>query len=99
MLSYYIEMEVCDKTLENIMDQIKNNTNLTNNFGEDNTLTLLGYYITCQIFIEVLEGVRYLNKQNPRIIYRDLKPNNILISKISEKRFIKDRRLRFSGFA
>ncbi len=92
-------MKVCDKTLENVMNQIKDNTNLLNSSGEGNTLTLLGYYITSQLFIEVLEGVRYLHKQNPRIIYRDLKPNNILISKISEKRFIKDRRLRFSGFA
>ncbi len=88
-LFYYIQMEVCDKTLQNIMDQIKDHTNLTNSSREDNTLTLLGYYITSQLFVEVLEGVRYLHKQNPRIIHRDLKLNNILIKKISEKRFIK----------
>jgi hypothetical protein len=52
-LSYYIQMEVCDKTLENIMEEIENDTNLTNSSGEDNTLTLLGCYITSQLFIEV----------------------------------------------
>jgi serine/threonine protein kinase len=57
--------------------------------SEESVLTLLGYYISCQLFIEVLKGVRYLHKQKPPIIHRDLKPANYLIKRMSNKRFIK----------
>ena len=41
------------------------------------------YYITSQLFIQILEGVHYLHTRSPQIIHRDLKPENILI-KINE---------------
>jgi serine/threonine-protein kinase len=42
-------------------------------------LTPLAYSIASQIFIELLEGVKYLHEQNPPLIHRDLKPANILL--------------------
>jgi serine/threonine protein kinase len=57
--------------------------------SEESVLTLLGYYISCQLFIEVLKGVRYLHKQKPPIIHRDIKPLNILITNGINGRFVK----------
>ncbi len=48
-------------------------------FGETKFLALLKYYISSEIFNDILEGVNYLHKQNPPIIHRDLCPDNILI--------------------
>jgi serine/threonine protein kinase len=77
-------MELCDKTLQQIMDEINSDSNLKVN----ETLTLMGYYISSQIFIEILECVQYLHKN--QIIHRDLNPCNILIKRNEEiKRFIK----------
>ena len=43
-------------------------------------MDIVSYYLSCQIFIEVLKCVDVLhNRQNP-IIHRDLKPQNILIT-------------------
>jgi serine/threonine protein kinase len=40
-------------------------------------ITPLGYYISSELFIEILESVDYLHKRS--IIHRDLKPTNIMI--------------------
>jgi serine/threonine protein kinase len=50
-------------------------------------LTPLGYYISSEIFIELLECVNYLHKHN--IIHRDLKSSNILITFGNYGRFVK----------
>jgi serine/threonine protein kinase len=50
-------------------------------------MTPLGYYISSQLFEEILESVDYLHKQ--KIIHRDLKPNNILITDGTNGRFVK----------
>jgi serine/threonine protein kinase len=42
-------------------------------------------HIASQIFIEILEGVNYLHKQNPPLIHRDLNPANILLKKSDSK--------------
>jgi serine/threonine protein kinase len=47
----------------------------------------LGYYISCELFKEILESVDYLHKQ--KVIHRDLKPNNILITDGKNGRFVK----------
>jgi WNK lysine deficient protein kinase len=49
------------------------------------SLTTIGYYIASQIFIQILEGVNHLHKQNPPLIHRDLKPDNILLKKDEAK--------------
>ncbi|CAG2176322.1 unnamed protein product [Oppiella nova] len=48
------------------------------------------YFISCEIFKEILECVQYLHESKPQIIHRDLKPENILIVKnVRNGRFLK----------
>jgi alpha-tubulin suppressor-like RCC1 family protein len=84
-LLFHIQMELCDLTLEDIIDEFEEDSN----FMQNDLLTLLGFYIASQLFIEVLEGVHYLHTRDPQIIHRDLKPSNILLKKGSGERFIK----------
>jgi alpha-tubulin suppressor-like RCC1 family protein len=74
----YIVMELCDKTLEDIIDEFDNNSMLKN----DEILTPIGFYIASQLFIEILESVQHLHKHN--IIHRDLNPYNIMLKKDDE---------------
>jgi serine/threonine protein kinase len=67
-LLLHIQMELCYKTLKDIIIQM----------NEELNHRPLGYHISSEIFIELLECVNYLHKQN--IIHRDLKPSNILIT-------------------
>jgi serine/threonine-protein kinase len=71
--------------LRDIIKQI--NTELNQNPFE--IMTPVGYYIASELFIETLESVDYLHKQNPKIIHRDLKPTNILIAFKTDGRFVK----------
>jgi serine/threonine protein kinase len=73
----HIQMELCFKTLEEIL------------YGELRKLlmTPLGYYISSELFVELLECVNYLHKHN--IIHRHLKPSKILITYGLDGRFIK----------
>jgi hypothetical protein len=76
-ISLYIQMELCDKTLDDVINEFKNDSNLKTT----ESLTTIGYYIASQIFIQILEGINYLHKQNPPLTHRDLKPANILLKK------------------
>jgi hypothetical protein len=83
-INLYIKMELCDKTLNDIIDEI----NVEPILKKDEYLTEIGYYITSQIFIEILEGVNQLHQQ--KLIHRDLKPANILLKKdLNSDNFIK----------
>jgi hypothetical protein len=93
-LMLYIQMELCKKNLQNLIDDIykKKDRNLMIPYGpQDNcrrqNLTKLGYFISCELLREILEGVQYLHDIN--IIHRDLKEENILITKGHDKRFVK----------
>jgi hypothetical protein len=80
-ISLYIQMELCDKTLDDVIKEFDEESYLKTN----GTFTTAGYYIASQIFIQILEGVNYLHKQNPPLIHRDLKPANILLKKSDSK--------------
>jgi serine/threonine protein kinase len=79
----YIQMELCFNTLKKILEQ-KQNEFKRNHFE---VMTPLEYYISSELFIEIIESVDYLHKQ--KIIHRDLKPTNILITEGTNGRFIK----------
>ncbi len=55
--------------MDDFIEELKNDSNLYSN----EMLTELGYYIASEIFIQILNGVNYLHKQNKPIIHR-LKP-------------------------
>jgi serine/threonine protein kinase len=76
-ITLYIHMELCDKTLEEFIKELKGNRYLFNG----KTLTLLGYYIASHIFVEILKGVNYLHTRNPQILHMDLHSANILFRK------------------
>ncbi len=82
-LLLYIQLELCSKTLKEIIEQLNEELNQK----QTQTLTPIGYYICSELFREVLESVNYLHKQN--IIHRDLKPENILITEGQNGRFVK----------
>jgi serine/threonine protein kinase len=71
----YIEMSLCDMSLNCLINDMKCNENIYFN----NCLTDMGFYLSCEIFDQMLKGVHFLHSQNPPIIHRDLNPYNILI--------------------
>ncbi len=81
-LSLYIEMELCHKTLEDLIDEMQENLIVSE------TLITIGYYIASQLFIEIIECVNYLHKHNPPLIHQDLKPANILLKKDNNSKII-----------
>ncbi len=81
----YIQMELCFNTLKAIMKQ-KQNDFKRKRFE---VMTALEYYISSELFKEILEAVNYLHSLEPPIIHRDLKPNNILITEGLNGRFVK----------
>jgi tRNA A-37 threonylcarbamoyl transferase component Bud32 len=84
MITLYIAMDLCDKTLQQLMNEFNNDSNIK----VKENLTQIGYYIASQLFIEILECVQYLHKN--QIIHRDLYPENIMIQMNGENnRFIK----------
>jgi serine/threonine protein kinase len=78
-------MELCYKSLKEVIKQLDQELNRK----PLEIMTPLGYFISSDLFIEILESVDYLHKQNPPIIHRDLKPANILITDGNSGRFVK----------
>ena len=74
----YIQMELCSDNLKNIIQQKQQF--FRNNSSEP--MKPIEYFISCQLFEEVIECVKYLHDSN--IMHRDLKPENILIIKNSD---------------
>jgi len=81
----YIQMELCQMTLEEAINQIK--AELHQSIGE--SITPVGAFIASQFFFEIVKGVHYLNSLNPKIIHRDLKPRNIFLTDGKGGNFIK----------
>jgi serine/threonine protein kinase len=90
----YIQMEFCNKTIEDVINEFDKDFNLKTG----GTLTIIGYYIASQMFIEILKVVNHLHKQNPPLIHRDLKPVNILFKKCESKVFCVNFGLLSKGF-
>ena len=82
----YIQMEYCSQSLRNIL-QIKPRV-----FGRQlgDPINPCEYFISCEIFRELLQCVQYLHELSPQIIHRDLKPDNILVARdVKDGRYFK----------
>ncbi len=79
----HIQMDLCLFTLRDAMTKV--NEELSIKKGDP--LNPIGYYIASELFIEILQSIAFLHKQN--IIHRDLKPKNILVTNGSNGRYIK----------
>jgi alpha-tubulin suppressor-like RCC1 family protein len=77
IFTLYMSMELCEKTLKEVIEELKSDSNLLNN----GILTRLGYFIACQLFIKILEGVNYLHSRKLQILHMDLHSGNILLKK------------------
>ncbi|CAG2107728.1 unnamed protein product, partial [Medioppia subpectinata] len=83
----YIQMEFCSQNLRSVL---KDKPIVFGRDPDEHMRSVFEYFISCEIFRELLECVQYLHESDPPIIHRDLKPDNILIlHNISSNRFIK----------
>jgi hypothetical protein len=94
VITLFIQMELCDITLKNVIEELTNDSILKNT----ESLTKIDYYIVSQIFIQILEGVNHLHKQTPSLIHRDLKPDNILLKKDEAKYYRKGLCVKIADF-
>ncbi|CAG2174599.1 unnamed protein product [Oppiella nova] len=82
----YIQMELCSHSLKNILE-LKAQV-FERQSGDP--MDCIEYFISCEIFRQILEAVQYLHELDPKIIHRDLKPDNILIdTNAGNDRFVK----------
>jgi serine/threonine protein kinase len=78
-----IQMEFCPKTLRELIMEIK----IDMSRSKMEILNILDYSICCTLFKELLQCVDFLHKE--KLIHRDLKPTNIMISDNLKGSFIK----------
>ena len=79
-------MELCSDNLKNIIEGMPKLFKRQSSEAMKST----EYFISCQLFKELLECVQFLQESDPVIIHRDLKPANILITEESRNgRFLK----------
>jgi serine/threonine protein kinase len=81
----FIQMECCLHSL----DYILKNKNEKFKRKDNEIITPTEFYISNELFRDVLECVNYLHENDPPIIHRDLKPENILVTSGKNRRFIK----------
>ncbi|CAG2102339.1 unnamed protein product [Medioppia subpectinata] len=74
---YYIHMELCSGNLQSVLS-LKGPA-----FGRqsaEEAMNLSEFFISCEIFAELLECIQCLHDLSPAVIHRDLKPENVLIA-------------------
>ncbi|CAG2164730.1 unnamed protein product [Oppiella nova] len=82
----FIQMEFCS---QNLKDILKDKPQVFDRQKND-PLGCVEYFISCEIFRQILESVQYLHELEPPVIHRDLKPENILIAEsVRNCRFVK----------
>ena len=72
----YIQMELCSDNLKNIIEE----KSKVFKRQSSEAMNSIEFYISFQLFRELLECVQYIHGLNPPIIHRDLKLANILIN-------------------
>ncbi|CAG2103526.1 unnamed protein product, partial [Medioppia subpectinata] len=72
----FIQMEFCSQNLKSVL---KDKPIVFERQPEEE-MNVFEFFISCEIFKQLLECVEYLHESNPRVIHRDLKPDNILIN-------------------
>ncbi|CAG2107726.1 unnamed protein product [Medioppia subpectinata] len=73
---YYIEMELCSHNLRTVLS-LKGPA-----FGRrsaEEAMNSTEFFISCQIFADLLKCVQHLHDLSPAVIHRNLKPENVLI--------------------
>ncbi len=91
--SLYIRTESYSKTLKQAINQI--NEELNQKLSQK--LTPIGYYISSELFKEILEGMNFLHKQ--KIVHRNLNSSNIFISDGIGGNFVKIGNFGFGTFS
>ncbi|CAG2100258.1 unnamed protein product [Medioppia subpectinata] len=83
----YIQMDYCPQTLSSILRWRRDL--LGRQPAEP--MNVFEYYISCEIFRDLLECLQYIHELTPPVIHRDLRPENIRISynNSSNNRFLK----------
>ena len=81
----FIQMELCSDNLKKVIEEKPKCFQRQSS----EAMNSIEFYISCQLFRELLECVQYIHGLNPPIIHRDLKPHNILINyKSTNGRFL-----------
>ncbi|XP_054154198.1 interferon-induced, double-stranded RNA-activated protein kinase-like [Oppia nitens] len=93
---YYIQMELCSQSLDDVIQAInslrneKSNDILKDRQSYIYDIKIVINFLCGQLFRETVECVNYLHKSEPKIIHRDLKPQNILVvGNVVNNRFLK----------
>ncbi|CAG2110352.1 unnamed protein product [Medioppia subpectinata] len=82
----FIQMDYYPQNLQTIID----NKHIVFERQTGEAMKIFEYFISCEIFKELLESVKYLHDLCPPVIHRDLKPSNVLISQNNNNtRFIR----------
>ncbi|CAG2105701.1 unnamed protein product [Medioppia subpectinata] len=82
----FIQMDYYKQNLQTIIA----NKHIVFGRQPEEPMKVYEYFISCEIFKELLECVKYLHDSCSPVIHRDLKPSNVLISQNSKNsRFVK----------